>query len=325
MTDIPTAFSFRSAALEEARLVLQSHFYATRAELLDPADRPAFHFEVVHHGPVTIGDLRCGADVRMSFGELGSYHVDVPLSGSLESSQGTDPPRVSTPDRAAVFQPLGDTALDRWPGDCRMLAVKIEREALESELARMIDGPVRGPVRLEAALDVRTGPGRTWASLVRLLAQDGAAPGGLSSHPMVGASLRESLVRGLLLAAEHPYRDRLTGTGRRPAPRAVRRAIDAIHARPGHPYTVKDLAIVAGISDRRLQEAFQRHAGMSPMAYLREVRLGRAHDDLRHAPPGTTVADVAFRWGFVHLGRFAARYRARYGQSPSETLRFGEL
>jgi AraC-like DNA-binding protein len=324
MTDTPTAFSYRTASVEEARQDLRRHFYATRVDLLDPAVEPAFRFDVVRHGPVTIGDVRCGADVRMAVDELGAYHVNVPLSGHLEWSQGTGAPRVSTPDSAAVFQPVGDTNLGRWPGDCRLLAVKIERETLEGELARMIDGPVRGPVRLDAAMDVRTGPGRTWVSLVRLLAEEGAAPGGLSCHPMVGASMRENLVRGLLLATDHPYRDRLAGTGRRPAPRAVRRAIEAIHARPSHPFTVKELSIVAGISDRRLQEAFARHAGMSPMAYLREVRLDRAHDDLCHAPPGATVADIAYRWGFVHLGRFAARYRARYGQSPSETLRFGD-
>jgi AraC-like DNA-binding protein len=34
-----------------------------------------------------------------------------------------------------------------------------------------------------------------------------------------------------------------------------------------------------------------------------------------------TVAAVAHRWGFAHLGRFAYAYRARFGVSPSETLR----
>jgi AraC-like DNA-binding protein len=33
------------------------------------------------------------------------------------------------------------------------------------------------------------------------------------------------------------------------------------------------------------------------------------------------VADVAFRWGFGHLGRFAEKYRERYGELPSETLK----
>jgi AraC-like DNA-binding protein len=34
-----------------------------------------------------------------------------------------------------------------------------------------------------------------------------------------------------------------------------------------------------------------------------------------------SVAEVAARWGFSHLGRFAAAYRKRYGESPSHTLR----
>jgi AraC-like DNA-binding protein len=61
---------------------------------------------------------------------------------------------------------------------------------------------------------------------------------------------------------------------------------------------------------------------MSPMAYLRHVRLARAHEELRRSDPGqVTVAEVAYRWGFGHLGRFSASYQAQYGVSPSQTLR----
>jgi AraC-like DNA-binding protein len=34
-----------------------------------------------------------------------------------------------------------------------------------------------------------------------------------------------------------------------------------------------------------------------------------------------TVAAVAHRWGFAHLGRFASAYRCRFGEPPSDTLR----
>lgn len=58
------------------------------------------------------------------------------------------------------------------------------------------------------------------------------------------------------------------------------------------------------------------------MAYVREVRLRRAHEELRAADPFTeSVAAVARRWGFRHLGRFAAAHEAAYGQTPSRTLR----
>ncbi|WP_410468237.1 helix-turn-helix domain-containing protein [Amycolatopsis methanolica] len=57
------------------------------------------------------------------------------------------------------------------------------------------------------------------------------------------------------------------------------------------------------------------------MAYLQNVRLDRAHQDLLDTDPSrTTVTHVASRWGFTHLGRFAAAYRARYEEPPSRTL-----
>ncbi|MBO0983539.1 helix-turn-helix domain-containing protein [Rathayibacter sp. SD072] len=38
-------------------------------------------------------------------------------------------------------------------------------------------------------------------------------------------------------------------------------------------------------------------------------------------PPGTvTVADIAHRWGFAHLGRFSASYAQRFGENPKSTL-----
>ena len=67
--------------------------------------------------------------------------------------------------------------------------------------------------------------------------------------------------------------------------------------------------------------SFQRHVGMSPMAYLRDARLRRADAGLRAAAAGDTVASIARRWGFAHPGRFAAAYEAKYGQPPGRTLR----
>ena len=57
------------------------------------------------------------------------------------------------------------------------------------------------------------------------------------------------------------------------------------------------------------------------MAYLRRVRLDRAHCQLMDADPGReSVTAVAYRWGFASPGRFAAYYREAYGVPPSQTL-----
>jgi transcriptional regulator GlxA family with amidase domain len=134
--------------------------------------------------------------------------------------------------------------------------------------------------------------------------------------------LVESLIHGLLLVADHPYRQVLAAPAGPGRPAAVRDAMDIIEAGPHLPLTTSVMAKQCHVSVRALQEGFQRHLGMSPMAYLRAVRLRRAHRDLRSADPvHTTVACIAHRWGFTHLGRFAAAHQRMYGQTPLQALR----
>jgi AraC-like DNA-binding protein len=310
--------------LDQARAVLGRHFYANFVDVLSPAAGWQARFDVLAAGAVTLSDLRFGADVRIDFGELGAYHVDVPLAGRLVWHQGGAQPSVADRSSAAVFQPVGDTILERWAADCRLIAVKIDRSVLENTLAAMLDRPVTSPVRLGPRLDMSSGLGASWLRLVQLIMVDTARQASLMHHPLIGERLQESLVTGLLLATDHQYRTQLDSRRQfTAAPRAVRRAAEAMRAQPERPFTVTDLAEIAGVSRRSLQQGFQRYLAMSPMTYLRDIRLGRAHDELRWGDPAEmTVAEVARRCGFLHLGRFAALYRHRYGESPSQTLRY---
>ena len=59
---------------------------------------------------------------------------------------------------------------------------------------------------------------------------------------------------------------------------------------------------------------------MTPMQYLKNVRLDRAAQILRRAgSQGPTVSEIAQSLGFTHMGRFSAAYAARHGELPSET------
>ena len=98
--------------------------------------------------------------------------------------------------------------------------------------------------------------------------------------------------------------------------------MDIIEGGPHLPLTISTLARQSHVSVRTLQDGFQRHLGMSPMAYVRMIRLRRAHRDLRSADPAhSTVAAVAHRWGFTHLGRFAAAHKTMFGETPLQALR----
>ena len=104
----------------------------------------------------------------------------------------------------------------------------------------------------------------------------------------------------------------------------LRRAVEHLRDHAHEPVGLAEAAAVAGLSSRGLQAAFARHLGTTPTLYLRSVRLERARAELRELDPTrATVAEVARRWGFGHLGRFSGTYRQRFGEYPSETLQRG--
>jgi AraC-like DNA-binding protein len=151
--------------------------------------------------------------------------------------------------------------------------------------------------------------------------RDGDSADSVIHHTLVSDPLVESLIHGLLLVADHPYRDALAAPVEPGRPAAVRDAMDIIEAGAHLPLSTSALARQCHVSVRRLQEGFRRHLGMSPMAYIRVVRLRRAHRDLCSADPDySTVAGIAHRWGFTHLGRFAAAHKTTYGQTPMQAL-----
>jgi len=105
------------------------------------------------------------------------------------------------------------------------------------------------------------------------------------------------------------------------APRgsAVERAVDYMQVHAGANVTLADVAQAAGVGARALTSGFERKLGVSPMRYLQQCRLERARADLLDGQ--ASVTEIAYRWGFGNLGDFAARYRERFGEKPSQTLR----
>jgi AraC-like DNA-binding protein len=92
-----------------------------------------------------------------------------------------------------------------------------------------------------------------------------------------------------------------------------------LRRRPGQPVGLAELAGAALASERALQYAFHEILGLTPTSYQRTCALHSVRRDLRHAELGETVADIAMRSGFWHLGRFPATYRSLFAELPSAT------
>jgi AraC-like DNA-binding protein len=318
--DIPEVFHIASSDVDQAKSFFLDIYCPIAIDVLRGGENFRLRSDVIRLGPLTIGQLQFDGPVALTASGLDGYHVTLPLTGTVHTRQAGHEVTANL-DRAAVFRP-GQTVRTRHPADSRQLDVKIDQPALEEELEGLLGHRIDGPIDLPPDMDMTVGPARTWRKLVQLFRAESEDRAGLLYEPLIAEQLRHSILSGLLLTLPHRYRDELLSPVPCGPPRTIRRVMDAMHDGPERPFCVTDLAAIAGVSVRSLQEGFRRYVGVSPMAYLQEVRLGRAHESLvREHPQRVTVAAIAHRWGFTHLGRFAHAYRNRYGSCPSDTLR----
>ncbi|WP_020634872.1 AraC family transcriptional regulator [Amycolatopsis alba] len=205
----------------------------------------------------------------------------------------------------------------------RQLHVRVERHALDRHLEELLGRPIVAPIRFTPAMDLRMPAAASWSRAVRLLVDDLDAIG-LTGHVSGATPWSSFLMTGLLLAQSHNYSGELeSGVDRASRPSPLKRAIELIETHPETDLSVGRIATQVGVDPRSLQRHFRDHVGVSPHEYVRQIRLTRVREDLLAADPvtGVTVAEVAFRWGFGHVPRFAAFYRERYGEAPATTLR----
>lgn len=274
-------------------------------------------------GGVGVVDISYGRAVRIQPPPLESFYlVQIPQRGSAHVRHAGHAV-TSTPDVASVLSP--DSASDmHWADAAPHRIFYADRHAVDQELTRLLGRPVDGPVRFDVGMSMTTPAARAWARGVDFLADELSHPAGASlfDHAQVAGRFEQGLIGKLLLAHRHTYSDLLAEPAPHPAPgRLVRRACALMREHHGEALTVGDVAEALQVSVRALQDCFRRELRTTPMAYLRECRLDAVHRALRAAEPGVSVTALAVRHGFTHLGRFAGDYRARFGESPSTTLR----
>jgi AraC-like DNA-binding protein len=106
------------------------------------------------------------------------------------------------------------------------------------------------------------------------------------------------------------------------APYYVRRVENYIREHAGEQITTDDLVLVGGVSARSIYHGFSRFRSITPMGYLKAVRLDLARDALvkgRHNG-ANSVTQAATAAGYTNLSQFSRDYKARFREAPSQTL-----
>jgi len=249
---------------------------------------------------------------------LGYPLVGRVLRGKIERETGGETVRAGFGDVFLVARPDRPYTV-RWD-DVGLQLIRVSPAVL-AEVAGA--GPA-GRLRFTSLVPESPASARQLAATVDFVASELlASPEAVASPLLIGGAAR--LLAGAMLTAfrHEPDRpaERLPGPG---STATLRRAMAFIEEFAGHDISAADIAAGAHVTLRAVQHAFQRNLGITPMAYLRQVRLERARQELRAASPAhTTVTEIANRWGFPSPSRFTAHYRAAYGELPRDTLRHG--
>jgi len=293
-------------ALRPHRLLLRNRMTTLDARL--------HHFPI---GPLSLSRLCYGGDVTVvpTVPEEGNFLISLPLGGSAHFSHGTLSADL-TPGHGAIVGPYRECELDIGRTFDQLL-VHLSRHRVEMACADLA-----GKEKVEAVhfeLPLNNVPD-FWNKILEATATLSLL-GDTGLHPKLFSHIEQLVIDSLLLTQPHNFSSAISASGRPAHSALVRRAMAYMHEHMGEPLRVGLVARQCGVSVRSLQAGFQREVGLAPSDWLRAERLDRVYAALSEAQPGTAgVTDIALQWGFVHLSDFAAHFRKRFGEKPSQVL-----
>jgi AraC-like DNA-binding protein len=309
---------FRSRDADETRAFLASHQFQ-----FDIAGRQAQSVDTRLDGfslpSMYLGHLQYGAYAEIRSATRNDYRILPLRRGYLDSLIGSQTIECG-PGEGIITSPTRPTLVRSQAGSA-WLNVFLRADAVNQQLAALLGAPLHIPLEVAPRLDLTRGYGQSIARYVQLAISDFAEAGAVPWSRITVGLFEQFIISRLLLFHPHNYTEALQHYEPSIVPRDVKRAIDFMEANLQSPITLADIVEAAGVPGRTLLKHFDHFRGISPMRYLRNARFERVREALRFADPSERVTDIALKWGFEHMGRFALEYRKRFGESPSRTLK----
>lgn len=217
----------------------------------------------------------------------------------------------------------GDNVVFRTPRALDLVAITLPREALLEHLDAT-ETPLRHHAHHTGLWTAPPEQTRRLREFLCTLLQSLATTPEILRHGEMRDALRQAVLAttvSIFGKDEEALPRSRTIVGRQ---NLVARAKDYMMAHIDQPITIPELCKELGVSRRTLQYCFNEVLELNPVAYIRTLRLNGVRRELKSTSPVTaTIQDIAARWGFWHLSRFAAEYRAHFGELPSQTRRAG--
>lgn len=312
---------FRSDSVDDTVAWSSAVLWPHRLTILGEPRRLAARFDGLHAPDLSVLCLRYGADVCIDAGRIAnSYLIRRKLTGRGELRFGR---RVieTYPGLSTITSPSLPTFIAMDARSWHLL-VRLPRTLVEGCLQTLLGREPALPLVFEPLLAPGGEAAAVWERTLDYLGCQAAALAAGDDGERLARALAEHASWVLLETQPHNYSAALAAQRHRAAaPRHVRLAAEYIEANLARPLTMIELARVAGVTPRTLQNGFRRAFGVSPSEFIRNLRLARLHEALQAAGEDETVTDAMLSVGIQHFGRYARWYRERYGCSPAATLR----
>ncbi len=290
----------RSREATEVGQHLSRFLVSTKVTSCDAFARPA-RVAGVRIGAFSVALVELGAPASIEVVSQGDYAVMMLcLHGSVQME--VEGRVIPVPANHGLLGLPHGVFRATFSGDCVRLVVRIEsrlieRRSLFSTARFELSNPAIEPF-LEQVHSILSSRG-----LIAAIANEPSVCGRVEA--LLAALLQRTCLPAISDNADLPI-----------ASRDVRRAEAYVRSNVSHNIRLEDIAGAAGVSVRTLQTSFKRDRHVTPMQYLRNLRLDAARQRLL---AGSSVAAAALDTGFSHQGRFAQYYRSRFGHSPSST------
>ncbi len=243
-----------------------------------------------------------------------AYLIQFPLTAPFSVTLNGQTYRVIA-DQGVIISPAHHVHRTGVPG--WILLLKVPCDQIRISMEKRVGQLTSGPIVFEPMIDAFA----TELLQYGLLVVDAIDRGIAKNGNAVAQVLEAGFIELLLSHQPHNYSHVLHEETSSPRSNRMHMVQQYVESHLAEPLTVEQLARVAGCSVRSLQSSFLDLCKMSPMEFVRMHRLARARQMLESSEPDNTVNTVALRTGHAQLSRFAASYKQRFGESPSETLR----
>lgn len=308
----------RSADLEEIKEVGRKIFCENDLVISDEdhiLDTRIFYRQL---GGIGIGRMTYGSKITIKPALFENFYlIQMPIRG-FEKISLVNANFVCTPQVFSIINPTEKSVIEHQY-NTEKLFIRIDKNLVEKYCQQILNVTINKNVEFYNTMLIDTKEGFQWLRMISWIYELVSTESHLS--PLMVAQVESNLVNMILLNQNNNFSNEIHNNDYSIAPSFIKRVEHFIQENAQKPISVNDMAEYAGISTRSLYLGFRKYRNITPMRHLKEVRLQKVYQELKCTSLGVDkVTNIAFKWGFSHLGHFSTDYKRRYGETPYETL-----